>query len=156
MYRKIVKVCTDEGKILEAINAYLPMTSHYSRSLADDGNGLGVYWKIGGMKVRQSLMEKIWKDHGIKMATHYAYAVHRLRDKIYNWRMIKSRFGETKVTYTPGGSPRYSDKLEAFQYAVRMYDSDIRAINEALHSGADDPLSLAKATKKQQQAEGRW
>lgn len=134
------------------VNAYLPMTSHCSFCLADDGARLGVHWKIGAMRVRQSLMEKIWKDHDIKMAIHYAYSIRGSRDKIYNWRMIKSRFGETKVTYTVGGAPRYSDKQEAFQYAVRMYDSDIRAINEALHSGTEDPLALAKATKKQQQA----
>lgn len=154
--RRILKVCNDEAKILEAIHAYLPMTSHDSFGLGTDGERVGPHWKIGGMRVRQELMKKIWKDHDIKMATHYAYSIRGSRDKIYNWRMIKSRFGETKVTYTPGGAPRYSDNQEAFKHAVRMYDGDIQAINDALHSGGDDPLSAARLVKKQQQAEGRW
>lgn len=154
MIRRIKKACTDEAKVLEAINAYLPMTSHYSRCLADDGTVLGVHWKISGMNVRQALMEKIWKEHGIAMAVHYGES--RWRNKIYNWRMIKSRFGETKVTYHPGGTPRWSDKHEALEYATRRFEGDVKAISEALHGGSDDPLSAAKAVKKQQQAEGRW
>lgn len=154
--RRILKVCNDEAKILEAINAYLPMTSHNSWGIGSDGERVGVYWKISGMKVRQALMEKIWANSGIKMAVHYAESRGYRRDKIYNWRMIKSRFGETKVTYYCGGTPRWSDKPEALDYATRCHEGDVKAISEAIHSGTEDPLSAARAVKKQQQAEGRW
>lgn len=154
--RRILKVCTDKAKILEAMNNFLPMTSHYSRSLGSDGVGLGVHWKIAGMRVRQALMEEIWKESGIKMAAHYGESTwgRGRSNRVYNWRMIKSRFGETKVV-SRAGYPMYSDK-PAIEYAQRMYASDIEAISETLRSGGADPLGAARTVKKQQQAEGRW
>lgn len=97
-------------------------------------------------------MEKIWADCGIKMAVHYAES-RGYRNKVYNWRMIKSRFGETQMIYYCGGTPRWSDKPEALAWAQGKFEGDVKEINDALRAGS---LEMAKAAKEQQKAEGRW
>jgi len=116
---------------------------------------MGCYWKIGGIKVRDLLLNAVLEHNNIKLAEHYATSYRATRDKIYNWRKIKSRFGETKVVYYVLGRPKYSDNQQAMDFYGQQHDGDIKKVVDVLHSGTVDALESAKAVKKQLRAEGR-
>ena len=145
--RRVPVLCEDEGKILEAINAFLPLTSHTSRWIR------GGFWKIGRMNVASKLLQSICERHGITLAEHFRLSIrYSGRDKIYGWHKKKSRFGETTVEYYLTGGVRYTDNELARAFYDEQAKAATNAIVDTLHS---EGKAAAIAIKKQLQKEGR-
>ncbi len=90
----------------------------------------GEYVKINGFKVHRPFFEGILKENGIELARH-CNTNYRKEFKI---RFVKSRFGETKVSFSLGGSKVIgSDSNEALEFYGNKASEAIEQIVKILN-----------------------
>jgi hypothetical protein len=153
---RLISICEDPVKVLTAVNAGFAATIHWSSCLPRTPHGigserLGWYYKISSFKVRQQFMNDLLREQGITLAEHYQPSRYSEK-KIYNHRLIKSLFGETRVTYGLS-KPRWSDKPEALAHFTAIYEKGLAEFGVVLHGQG---LDAAKAKKREQKAMGMW
>lgn len=154
--RRYKKPFTDEVKILEAINAFLPAVGHHSFSFRwpEEGNGgSGSYYHIGRMNVPQAVMKDVCAKNGIVLAEHWRSSFGRGKWNIFDHCWIKSRFGETKVERSLTGGVRNCDNAEARAYYDAQHARSVAAISGAIDT---DGLEAAIAIKKALKASGEY
>ena len=149
--RGVPKIVTDDAEILAAIDAYNPVTFHTSHKLRVF-EGEGVYVKIGPVKAFRSQYDRLIRENDIKMAEHFRSSLVGYRTKVYGWRLVKSRFGETYVDYHFGGPVRSCDNEEAKEFYSGVTRKSMDEVIAAIDGG---DLEQAKKIKRQRQREGK-
>lgn len=153
-----IKIITDKEKIVNAINKYYRITYHHSfnlgRQLEREDNHqkliVGSYIKINGFKVHDPFFQSILDENNIKLARH-CNANYR---KEFEIRFIKSRFGESYVTFTLGGGRVFSsDSEEAKEFYGAESKKSVEAISKAISSSG---IKEATRIKKSLQNEGLY
>lgn len=142
--RRIPKITTDDAEILAAINAYEPVTFHFSNNLRIS-EGESQYAKIGRVKAFKSQYDRLIKENGIKMAEHYRSSRQGWKSKVYGWRLLKSRFGETRVDRYFQGGVRSCDNEEAKEFYNNL---SRQAMDEVIAAIDDGDLEKAKKIKR--------
>jgi hypothetical protein len=144
----------DVEGILAAVNAYKPITYHHSWSLSQ-ALGFkvgGAYVKVGGLKMPQKQFESLLAERGIKLAEHFRSYIGPARPRNYDFRRIKSRFGESVVERDLSGDVINCDNDEARAF----YDAAARAAVEEISQLIDGgDIEAAKTAKRRIKREGQ-
>lgn len=152
--RRYKKPFTDEAKILQAINDFLPATCHVSFSFRyPEEGGSGSYFRIGRMNVPKVIWDKVLADNSITMAEHYRSSTRGIKTVYFGFCYIKSRFGETKVDRYLQGGVKYCDNAEARDFFNGQHQKSVEAICAQIDGG---DIEAAKAEKKRLKAAGEY
>lgn len=157
MMIRVPKMCEDDAKIVAAINAFTGATAHHSWNLSRERDRLGLrdggsYYKLGKLKVHERDWKRLLAEHEIVVAEHSKVSYRSGRKKVFDWKLVKSRFGEKTVERSLMGRITYCDNAEAKAFYESEHEAAIVAINEQIDGG---DLDGAIATKKQLQSQGR-